>query len=491
VKTGVAEQSPDKTNKILEQVKPKAPTTPESANPTSPRPSLQEGISTVNVIQQVQEEPQGQKKQQTVPQPTISSHEKPPSPLSPKPVISNPISHHHSLPVLPPVNLLYNAQPYNANPLTGGNNHNLQFGECHRTFPLISEDIRSDVIQTTTNRTLEYYGFKSTDNFKDSFRDNLSDLQIRNTISNHVVLFTQLGHKHNPQSERLLNPFDILVTEKITMDFDWRWQPYTHSNNEFSIFHPAMINIGESAQAQDFANYSKNGKLQEDLYIKDSGHIIHNTFRAQVFSGITDSVLVPVGMAAFFRHLNRNDHSYKDSQKVWELKKQLAAKFLEQIESFPDLKIHLCLPMKNKPNPQDMETNQNFNAFIQALCNSNDKIKKQVTVYINVDACHLSQTLANGGKRTGFINAANPNLIPGNQCLISPTTAKHAIDENATRRSTLLPCIGIALSGIKKKIREFNELRDRIHKYKGRIFVFSKEKNSEPSLYSPDNILHT
>lgn len=248
---------------------------------------------------------------------------------------------------------------------------------------------------------------------------------------------------------QILGRFDILRMPCL-MDYDDHWNLHQKNNLPFYVFHGAAINIGENGDAEDFVDYQNgDGSLDINKYIQDMGIIFENMLKAQWDSQVSDAVWFPFGMGAYLRNLWKVDPSFKDPSldknddaKLWELRQKIAEEFFKKLSNFPKLRIHLCLPEIEN----DIPTNQNCSAFIRALLKQKKTIRSQVRLYINEDATHLAQKLANQSKayQVGLVNGGNRNLI-GNHWF--DDFAKTAIDENLTRRSIQFATLAFLLNG--------------------------------------------
>jgi hypothetical protein len=260
----------------------------------------------------------------------------------------------------------------------------------------------------------------------------------------------------SPQDSKILGKHSILTTPCI-MDFDWNWEPIQGEQTPFYVHHAAATNIGESANAEDFDNFtnqSTNGSgepyaLNEDAYVKEMKSIFSNIMKTAMDKGVKDIVWVPFGMGAFLRNLSKNDASYNDAKKMQALRDKLAKEFVEVVSQAgtnqaKKVKVHLCLPLD--ASGKDIGTNQNYNAFVGALSKASEDVKKAIELYINVDATDVAQRLSNTVNmpyRVGLVNAANRNLI-GNHWYADG--AQKAIDENLHRRSFLVSIITSCLN---------------------------------------------
>jgi len=307
-----------------------------------------------------------------------------------------------------------------------------------------------------------------------------------------VCLYADLqSPKATKPTSLLQNEGDVLrTTIKMTHDENFNLYSNPANNRSFYAFNAAAINIGETSPPripEDFARYCSGGNLDEGRYIASMQHIIHNMLQAQQDSGVTDAVWFPIGMGAFLRNLPNNDARYTDPNLLFALKVQVAEAFVRELENFPQLAIHLCLPM---PKPgENQEALDNYNAFITAL-NAHSTGASRVTVYKNCDATRVAQDLANQNKTVGLANGANRSLL-GNMWLAD--TALIAIDENINRRSEDQALVFVYLNdGTTKRNRDSNELMTRVKKYGGTVHSLSGEMQPPATALktSPAGALH-
>lgn len=245
----------------------------------------------------------------------------------------------------------------------------------------------------------------------------------------------------------LLGRYDVLATP-CRMDYNAKWQKHQTERFPFLVHHAAAPNIGESANAEDFASFSNdNGQLDEDKYLRAMSQIFTNIIQQQIQSGVSDAVWIPFGMGAFLRHLGDNDSRYKDRNTMIALRNQIAEVFVKVVGKFAKrysyFNIHLCLPTESNPHSA---TNDNYNAFIRAIFEEgNPKVTNAIRVYINEDGTDLAQHLAQkkAEYKVSLVNTANRNLL-GNHWYSD--RARHAMDENLHRRSSLLATISLLLN---------------------------------------------
>jgi len=274
-----------------------------------------------------------------------------------------------------------------------------------------------------------------------------------------IVLFSHEQATHT-RPNKVLGRFDSIAVPTV-MDLDHDWKPYDSPDSQtpFYTLHGAAINIGESAHAEDFKDYSiKANTLDEDKYLTDMGKVFRLMLSAQDQIGAQESVWFPFGMGAFLRNLPKNDGTYSDHTKLDALRKKIAAQFMEQALKFPAMNIHLCLPV----NHQDLtcEMSRNYSAFMQAY---KENTPSNIEIHENVDAASLAQHLANESKvpySVSLANGANRNLI-GNHWF--GWGAKQAIDENIHRRSSWLAIFAFLLNGGKKAPSIEQWITDQLH----------------------------
>jgi hypothetical protein len=323
-------------------------------------------------------------------------------------------------------------------------------------YPNISEKHRYQVRDTTKESLTKAFNV-------DHFGDLTAIEHVPNNFSPYlkkVTLFTTQGddNKYQTQKTQLLGSFDVLAVP-CKMDYDSSWNPIK-AKSKFFLHNGAALNIGESSRAPDFKDYTIMGKneLDEQKYIAGMGKIFYQMLAAQEKSGATDAVWFPFGMGAFLRHLPKVDANYNDPERFNQLRQKIAQAFVDQVAQFPGLQIHMCLPT----DQAGTASCQNHNAFMYAFSKAPEKVRKNIKVYINIDATDLAQRLADQKEdyKVSLANGANRNLI-GNHWF--EDRALVAIDENIHRRSTL--AAGLALifnNGIQNKSRQPDALANRV-----------------------------
>lgn len=255
------------------------------------------------------------------------------------------------------------------------------------------------------------------------------------------------------KSQYLLGKFDNLALP-IRADYDDTWKPQQQGailpdcdqgfQNWFWVVHAAAPNIGESTEADDFIEYSREEgprrrRLNEEMYLDDMGRIWRNCLLSMGYLGIQDAIFFPFGMGAFLRHLAKNDDVYSDAEAMRNLRYGIAAELFKAVEELctgarprGPARVHICLVT---PNAESIE---NHNAFAEALAqraSTCSDIARIVTLNRNNDALQMAHRLAAGsGKdlKVALLNGANRKLI-GNHWFHNG--ALNAIDENLHRRS--------------------------------------------------------
>ena len=282
-----------------------------------------------------------------------------------------------------------------------------------------------------------------------------------------ITLFTPQTDqsKYMTQSKtQILGRFEVLVIP-CTMDYNAYWKK-SQPQTEFSVCHGAALNIGETAHAEDYKDYSlKDGSLNKKKYLEDMGKIFHQMLSAQQASGAEHAVWFPFGMGAFLRNLPKLDPSYQDRQALADLRQQIAHAFVSEVCKFPNLQIYMCLPLDDQIGS---DTQQNYNAFVHAFSKV-PQINQQVKFFVNVDATDLAQNLANKYKapyKVSLANGANRNLI-GNHWFKG--RCRTAINENLHRRSFRAALIALVLNnGIETTKRQADELSNRVVQFGGK-----------------------
>lgn len=317
-------------------------------------------------------------------------------------------------------------------------------------------------------RQSDNLGFNDLVDITDKLKDRSIDIpDVLQQFLSKTLLFTPAADssKYMSRDTQLLGRFDVLGV-LCSMDYDANWQLNPKGQNPFYVLHGAAINIGESARAADFQDYSSNERLDEQKYVHDMGKIFHQILAAQEKLGNEDAVWFPFGMGAFLRNLPECDKTYKNPQAHAELRQKLADIFVQEIANFPSLRIHMCLPLDQVKGSKDQ---QNYNAFTNAFAHAPQAVKERILLHVNVDATDLAQRLANQHKdpnKISLVNGANRNLIGnhwfGDRALV-------AIDENFHRRSSLAAVIALLLNdGINTKQRRPNELASIVQSFTGR-----------------------
>jgi len=228
----------------------------------------------------------------------------------------------------------------------------------------------------------------------------------------------------------------------------------------FWVIHAAAMNIGESARAEDFNEYSieadskykgnwaSQRALDETKYILDMTNLWRRSLEAAVHLGIQDMVMFPFGMGAFLRNLHQLDGYYSEPEPRRRLRKGVAKglfiSLAELMQAGKSMRVHVCLV------DTGLEARVNHNVFIEAaaeLVKEMPTMAMLVQFHRNVDALELARSLAateaggNQVRPVGMLNGANNKLL-GNHWFAQG--ARSAIDENLHRRSGAM-CVGSLL----------------------------------------------
>ena len=316
-------------------------------------------------------------------------------------------------------------------------------------FPEISDQTRYGVSCATKASLLQFCQLDPKGDFAAQITQHFSQKRVAllqkpelQEMTKKIHLFTSADSKDTFFEKSLLGRFCVLAVP-CRMEFDAHWKK-SLSKSPFYVHHAAALNIGESARAEDFKDYSSSSQtLDEKRYIVDMQKLFHNILSAQKACGVKHVVWFPFGMGAFLRHLDKLDPSYKSQQKISELREKVARAFVRELAHFPDFTVHLCLPLEM--GVESSATNQNYTAFIKALQDAAPSLKQQVTVYVNHDATQVAQLLADkhGSFSVSLANGANRKLI-GNHWFGGG--ARVAIDENIHRRSRLASLMAILVN---------------------------------------------
>jgi hypothetical protein len=350
--------------------------------------------------------------------------------------------------------------------------------ESHPAFPEIETESRRDVQNNTIIEVSEQFRIKPPENFHQEIESVVQQINNPEELPaswlkdyfRRVILFTpeKKPDKHKTSDTRLLGRFDVLAVP-CTMDYDANWKKQDHKvQKEFYIHNGLAIHLGGKNTLEDWENYKmKNGSFDKEAYLEDMGKIFHQMLAAQEAAGSEHAVWFPFGMGATLRKLPDLDSAYKDRQVFNDLKQEIAEAFVEEVCKFPNLQIHMCLPLDDQ---HDSDVQQNYNAMVNAFSKAPEKFKNRVSFYINVDATDLAQRLANLYKdnyKVSLANATNRDTI-GNQW--SNMNGPQSMDDHLYQRSVLSASIAVVLNnGIKIKAtpRKDNDLSDRVKQFEG------------------------
>eukprot|EP00927_Polykrikos_kofoidii_P041659 TRINITY_DN35506_c1_g1_i1.p1 TRINITY_DN35506_c1_g1~~TRINITY_DN35506_c1_g1_i1.p1 ORF type:complete len:1043 (-),score=173.57 TRINITY_DN35506_c1_g1_i1:240-3368(-) len=273
----------------------------------------------------------------------------------------------------------------------------------------------------------------------------------------------------------------------------------------FWVMHGAAINVGESANAEDFPQYSMpapvdesprrarlaNGQtarrvLDEDKYVHDMGELWRCAFEASAQLDAEDIVVFPWGMGAFLRNLHLLDSIYGNAVKMRHLKSRLAdGLFKAAAGTSVVTRIHVCL-MDNS-----YESRVNYNVMVErgiANAKQHPELATRVRFYRNVDSLGLASRLSNNQglmmthrrdevRRVVLLNGANRKLL-GNHWF--GNGARTAIDENLHRRCTAMSVGSLLLNGgAAVRPRMPCELAQTVGSFGGRILKTSPEPYRE------------
>jgi hypothetical protein len=310
------------------------------------------------------------------------------------------------------------------------------------------------------------------------------DAALREDLSK--VLFyrdTSTGARRRAEDPRAILPrFEVLACP-CCMEFGEDWVPVASSSTDarFWVHHVAALNIGESSRAADFSAYTTaSGDLDEAAYLLDMQRVFTNLFEAQVRSGAQHSVIVPIGMGAFIRHLARNDPAYAlpDCSKL--LRLRIAMELATSAKRFAaSLKFHICVTS----GEEGSESLQNKEALLGAMT-AVGLSTDQVYLCENVDATAVAMELARHMKQeasaapnsiapVSLANAANAKQL-GNHWFSNG--AARAIDENIHRRAPGLAAISLLLNAsTSPKRRDPDELARRVVQFGGDVVALTTQ----------------
>merc|ERR1712216_438381 len=205
---------------------------------------------------------------------------------------------------------------------------------------VMEDGVRAEVSGETCRRALSRLGILARDmrHAKAALPPATPDAALRADLSR-VKLFRdgdEGGRKRAEDPKNLLPRFEVLACP-CAMEFgeDWTPLPPTSADCRFWVHHVAALNIGESSNAADFSAYrSAAGDLDEAAYLQDMRRVFSNLFEAQARSGAEHSVLVPIGMGAFLRHVARNDPAYAVPECLALLRQRIAQELANAARPF-------------------------------------------------------------------------------------------------------------------------------------------------------------
>jgi hypothetical protein len=234
-----------------------------------------------------------------------------------------------------------------------------------------------------------------------------------------------------PGDRNLLGRYDMIsVRACADFDRDWNFIKEKQARQPFWVLHAAAMNIGESAQAPDFGDFSNKVGLDEARYIDAMDQVYKNMIEVAKIQDCEHFIFFPFGMGAFLRHLNALDSSYNDDSKLQNLRRQLSKRFMNAFEAAPkNVSLHICLQFSSD------EAIRNGDAFIRAVKSASPGTRSRVTLWPEGDCLHLAHELALTSKKVLLVNGANRQML-GNHWFGG--CAKRAIDENLHRRSWIL-----------------------------------------------------
>ncbi|QLH37305.1 MAG: hypothetical protein HWD61_15125 [Parachlamydiaceae bacterium] len=200
--------------------------------------------------------------------------------------------------------------------------------------------------------------------------------------------------------------------------------------------------------AEDFQDYSQDGKLDEARYLQDMSQVFNNILSAQSQTGAKKAVWFPFGMGAFLRNLSKNDPSYT-KDKMGQLKFKLAKAFLKKPRNFRKWKsTSVFLASRIQMQSRMHQKSKRIKIVMPFISPAKTpEIQDRVHLYINSDATQVAQDLANQAENSSevsLVNGANRNLI-GNHWF--EDRALVAIDENIHRRSLLAAVMAYGFNG--------------------------------------------
>lgn len=329
----------------------------------------------------------------------------------------------------------------------------LQIVESYPSFPKIDDRLRNDVKLKTEAQVAHWLQLQGG---LQPHRKNITPSLHPNTQEHMKQVRLFQGERSELKGTNLLGRFDV-VASPCLMEYDENFNRITGAGRPFFVVHAAALNIAETARAQDFNDYAKGGRLDEQKYLADTRKIASNIFKAQQALGVTNSVWVPFGMGAFHSKLAELDATYRDKNKLFALKKAMAKEIISQLPK--GMNMHLCLP----------QPNDNYDAFEAAIAELPKDDKQRIYLHINTDATRVAQNLSNRGIKVSLVNAANRGLI-GHHWY--GDGARTAVDENLHRRAPLLAMISFLLNdGSEKRPRSPNELAKNVKRYGGQVFT--------------------
>lgn len=209
------------------------------------------------------------------------------------------------------------------------------------------------------------------------------------------------------------------------------------------------------------------------IYLNAMEKIFSNILSACAEKCVKHLVFFPFGMGAFLRHLNLVDPWYRNSSEMLELRRNLAARFVEELGSASaHVHVHLCIPFCD----EDSEAKSNADAFVRGLEMAPAVVQQKVTVYPGGDSLELAHLLVAGSPScdVALVNGANRKLV-GNHWFEGG--ARSAIDENLHRRSWSLSAVAYLLNDHGESLhgkvpgcpREQQELENRVSLLGGQV----------------------
>eukprot|EP00930_Biecheleria_cincta_P046219 TRINITY_DN31878_c0_g1_i1.p1 TRINITY_DN31878_c0_g1~~TRINITY_DN31878_c0_g1_i1.p1 ORF type:complete len:583 (-),score=54.51 TRINITY_DN31878_c0_g1_i1:23-1771(-) len=239
----------------------------------------------------------------------------------------------------------------------------------------------------------------------------------------------------------VLGRYEVLAVPcRADLDSQWHMYGAADRRSPFFVLHAVALNVGESAHAHDFNEYSTSTGLNAGKYVRDMGRIFENVLMAAESLGIAHLVFFPFGMGAFMRNLELCDSQYAGgahNSKNVQLRLNLCQCFAACLAKRWPFIVYLCLTASGDGGEADINTDCFVRAFSSAGIH-----RAALKVCLGADSLELAQELAMSGQ-TALVNGANRALI-GNHWFSGG--ARRAIDENLHRRSWLLSAFAYALN---------------------------------------------